>query len=891
MVHGKTKTSEIAPLKTTIRTNIEPFAHASREASCVRTIKNTKTRLRRVLKFKTNRKLSKRPGVKIRRLCSKYRLLNKRKTTIRSPKYSIQSIWKPVSEASKSGTTVTLDYFSGPKMNKPKVTSRNKTSSVTKTVNRQKRNISRELSTSTRANNTKMHRDDDSGPDLTQEEEEKILMSDEDSTPVSTPFTTANEISGSSTYSGTSTESTEKSFDSGLASKDSLVPQTSSPKSVRPECADLKVISVEYRDDEMEKLIADMNNVSHDASSSLLMPSDTLPSGSDTGTVSFEQVGSTEFGKRDAGLYRTIAHTNTYTSVNNNVRFNPYKILFDSSRRSTNTLFFRTPQNSLSKSKPELTSNISFHAIIYLSVRMQSSNMNDRPDLPMANKVMVKLEGYPEANCIITDVEKEIILTALNSVLDSLEAAAKSSGNMAVTLLYPITELKHGQLLIGSQTETGASLVLKIFNKDRPSFGLKKRTIAVAAADCKVTDTYAITVPAEYDWDTVKTVSKERLKFSHTEGWLNLNMVVLTREGRDKKITQLNRFIVLMPNNTELKLRCKGKGNFEEVHVPFVGKNRWIYKYLPTEKEIGKHLKFIHDRQQLKIFLHSQMQPNQDQQWHSTLCNKIKSRKRHWNSATTLMNWYALALYRELHLETSKWNCNSFREAKIVSETESLSGNPTSLSTFLLGKNRQPREGSTKFLPIYASEDKEYIEQVYVRKSTVELPRTQNELQAISVIINYLVSQTEHIQTCTTLISQFFFSEIRISQNGSKTYIELQLISTPNDGENNTYDVDGVAEYLTPHSGLIKEINLNFTFKLEFIESSQLIIERKLKQTLLQDLPCNTEHVTIKSELNKNEMKEKEYVSLHTMVHQWFWRYNVITLPYGDGRQTGNDGD
>lgn len=348
-----------------------------------------------------------------------------------------------------------------------------------------------------------------------------------------------------------------------------------------------------------------MNNVSHDASSSILMPSDTLPSGSVTGTASLEQVGLTEFGKQEEGLYRAVTHTNTYTSVNSNVGFNPYKIFFDSSRRSTNLLFFRTSQNSLSKGKPKSTliSNISSHDIIYPSVRMQSSSMNDRPDLPMVNKVMVKLEGYPEANCIITDVEKEIILTALNSVLDSLEAAARSLGKMAVTCLYPITELKHGQLLIGSQTETGASLVLKIFNKDRPSFGLKKRTIAVAAADCEVTDTYAIFVPAEYDWDTVKTVSKDRLKFSHTKGWLNLNMVVLTREGSDKKITQLNRFIVLMPNNTELKLRCKGKGNFEEVHVPFVGKNRWIYKYLPTEREIGKHFKFTHDRQQLKIFL------------------------------------------------------------------------------------------------------------------------------------------------------------------------------------------------------------------------------------------------------------------------------------------------
>lgn len=197
-----------------------------------------------MLKSETSRKLSKRSGVKIRRLCSKNRLLNKRKITIRSLKYSIQNILKPVSEASKSGTEVTHDYFSGPKMNKTKV-KRNKTSSVTKRVNRQKRNTSRELSISTRVNNTKIHRDDVFDLDLTQEEIDKILMSDEDSRPTSKPFTTANEISGSSTYSETSTESTEKSFDSGSAAKDSLVPQTSSSKPARPECADLKAIGVD----------------------------------------------------------------------------------------------------------------------------------------------------------------------------------------------------------------------------------------------------------------------------------------------------------------------------------------------------------------------------------------------------------------------------------------------------------------------------------------------------------------------------------------------------------------------------------------------------------------------------------------------------------------------
>lgn len=197
------------------------------------------------------------------------------------------------------------------------------------------------------------------------------------------------------------------------------------------------------------------------------------------------------------------------------------------------------------------------------------------------------------------------------------------------------------------------------------------------------------------------------------------------------------------------------------------------------------------------------------------LCNKIELRKKHWNSATTLRNWSALVFYRKLHLEpelTNKWNCNSLREARMVSATESLGGNPTSHSTLLLGKNRQPREGSTKFLLIYASEDKEYIKQIFIRKSTVELHRIQNELHAISAIINYLESQTEHIQTCTTLILQFFFLEIGNSQNGSKIDIEVQLISTLSDGGSNTNAVDGVAKYLTPHSELAKEINLNHTF-------------------------------------------------------------------------------
>lgn len=510
-----------------------------------------------------------------------------------------------------------------------------------------KRNNSSSLSKSMKANDTKKPKESESDFELTPEQEDALLNDEQDSSNTFTSVT-----GGScSKFSSSSPVSTEDSFNN-------CIKNASSPNSIpkeRPNLENLE-ISIPCTAEERD-MIERMEKVSRSMAVATINDSIEIEK-AESFKVVLEK---TEQPSSDRREEESASHPREKATERSRVersqlsanRLSPYIVLSAAVRRS-NRLSQHPAPRTIGKNKMKSNKNVLYknsgNSSLLLGLNM-NFNKPEQVILPLANKVMLYLKGYPNPKFIVTDSVKESLVVILNESMQSLEDRTKKLGVEVAANQYPIIALQHGQLLVGSDTEQGANLVLHIFRKEKMEkdyvkYGLPSIPCAVKAAENNtIANTFSITVPEEYSWDKVVEVSKARLCFSSPEQWIKLAEVELTRVNRDKSITTSKRYVLIMPNSDDYKKRLLAKAAPEEVFAPFIGQNKWIFKYMKTEKELGKRTSQSSDYFPNNHTLF-QMKPKQSRKslWirdSATVCALLPAKT---SMTSRLVNWSSSAL-------------------------------------------------------------------------------------------------------------------------------------------------------------------------------------------------------------------------------------------------------
>lgn len=204
------------------------------------------------------------------------------------------------------------------------------------------------------------------------------------------------------------------------------------------------------------------------------------------------------------------------------------------------------------------------------------------------HKVTLWLEGYPREESLISESNKDAIITYLNDAVTAMEEDCQAEGIPFTAPLFPSIQPRHGQLEIGCQNRPGSDFVLGVFGEgvDHVALGIGKRISATRTLEVGYTaPSFLLTVPGEITWAKVLEICSGRLGFQYTETWIKSKEVRLTRQNG----TSATRFAIIMPRNVAFKNQLMALMEPETAYYPTAVRQAWIFKYQLTEQELGKN--------------------------------------------------------------------------------------------------------------------------------------------------------------------------------------------------------------------------------------------------------------------------------------------------------------
>lgn len=347
-----------------------------------------------------------------------------------------------------------------------------------------------------------------------------------------------------------------------------------------------------------KSVVSNLHHNQEDREVSSLMANISIAIGDDRALRNFRipkliQETSNDLEKSTAGARSINTHTrpsyaetaaSSLNSVSNRpdtTRFKPYESLSFSSRRTVHT---QLKLNNFSGKPLKFKMTNGGSKTLNITATMSNQRISARPE----NKVSLWLTGYPAVESIISDSQKDALVKYLDDYIGSFAENCAAAGLEFHKPQFPLIQPKHGQLEIGCENARGVNFVLNAFGDgiDARGIGIDgeinvQKTLEVT----NIAPTFLITAPGATTWLEVLSVCRESLRLPATRSWIKIKEIKMEKSNGQTNI----RYVIIMPNNRELRDRLMEKPIPEEFFYPTAVRKAWSIRYQMTEAETGKH--------------------------------------------------------------------------------------------------------------------------------------------------------------------------------------------------------------------------------------------------------------------------------------------------------------